>query len=566
MAERAVVVGSGAGGGIAAMVLAERGWDVVVMEKGPNFVGRIGRPNPRSLYSNDELKSNIRGFEDPDTIAEPRTYRRSASDAKPAAVGDINDLPSTVGGGTIHWDAKTPRFWDIDFKQRSMLGPVPGASVKDWPFSYRELVPFYQDVERLIGVQGDVHQLPATPTLQHAPRGTYQYPMPPGPPQYGSLQLAAGATSLGLHPYPTPMAINSRAYGGRPACNDCGFCSGYGCPIHARAGALAPLRHAVDAGAEVRPDTFVHTVRWSGRRATGVAFVGPAGRHHTMRADLVVLAGSAIESIRVAKLSRFPDPHRILGRYFMMHWLTTGFASFFSERMHAYRGRSTSHDLDDYADPDYPGAREAAQSAGLPYIRGGVCELGGSQEVMQEAMAYKMLLQETQPQQPFGTKFKQMMRASLLRDRLVGAEMIGEDLPYRTNFVDLDPKVRDANGFPVARITYSPGNFELTAQSFYIQELTKLMKAAGADVTAAVPNTSSDMYPVAQGDVPTGAHIMGGMAMGKDSKRFVCDEHGRVRAFDNVFVCDGAVFPTSGAMNPTLTIMATALRNARHFA
>ena len=124
----------------------------------------------------------------------------------------------------------------------------------------------------------------------------------------------------------------------------------------------------------------------------------------------------------------------------------------------------------------------------------------------------------------------------------------------------------DANGFPVARITYAPGNHELTAQRFYIQELTKLMKASGADVTAAVPNTSSDEFPVAQGDVPGGAHLMGGMAMGKDRKRFVCDGHGRVHELDNVFVCDGSVFVTSGAMNPTLTIMATALRNARHFA
>jgi gluconate 2-dehydrogenase alpha chain len=285
-----------------------------------------------------------------------------------------------------------------------------------------------------------------------------------------------------------------------------------------------------------------------------------------MRADLVVLAGSAIETIRLAKLSEFPDPHRLIGHYLMLHWFTTGFGSYFSERMHAYRGRSTSHDLDDFADPDYPGAQGAAQQSGLPYIRGGGGELGGSQEVIDEALTYKGLLEQSNPFKPFGTEFKQMMRASLLRDRLVGAEMIGEDLAYRRNFVDLDPKVRDANGFPVARITYAPGNHELTAQRFYIEELTKLVKAAGADVTAAVPNTSSGMFPVAQGDVPGGAHIMGGMAMGRNRRRFVCDDHGRVHTFDNVFVTDGSVFVTSGAMNPTLTIMAVALRSARHFA
>src|SRR2546423_7245950 len=106
---KAIVVGSGAGGAVAAMVLAERGWHVVVFEKGPNYVGDLRDPSPRSLFSNDELKSGYRGFEDPDTVSEPRTYRKHKSQKKPLAVGDVNDIPSTVGGGTIHWDAKTPR-------------------------------------------------------------------------------------------------------------------------------------------------------------------------------------------------------------------------------------------------------------------------------------------------------------------------------------------------------------------------------------------------------------------------------------------------------------------------
>src|SRR5438309_5451751 len=191
------------------MVLAERGWDVVVFEKGPNYLGDLRDPTPHTVLSNDELKSQYRGFEDPDVLSEPRTYRHNRHEKRPLATGDVNDLPSTVGGGTIHWDAKTPRFWDIDFKKRSMVGPVKGADVRDWPFTYHDLVPFYEDVERLIGVQGNVHALPADPTLKHAPRGKhYQYSMPPGPPQYGSLKLAQGATSMGLHPYPTPMAIN----------------------------------------------------------------------------------------------------------------------------------------------------------------------------------------------------------------------------------------------------------------------------------------------------------------------------------------------------------------------
>src|SRR5205807_5744715 len=74
-----------------------------------------------------------RYFEVPDPLTEPRVFRATASD--PGEVGDINQLAAVVGGGTVHWDAKVPRFWDIDFQQRSALGPFPGADVADWPFT-----------------------------------------------------------------------------------------------------------------------------------------------------------------------------------------------------------------------------------------------------------------------------------------------------------------------------------------------------------------------------------------------------------------------------------------------
>jgi choline dehydrogenase-like flavoprotein len=568
VADRAVVVGSGAGGSIAAMVLAEAGFDVLVLEKGRNRFANLTDPRPHTLFSNDELKSTIRSFEDPDPEADPRTYRRSPASEEPDHVGAVNPLPQTVGGGTVHWDAKTPRYWDIDFAKRSMLGPVPGADVRDWPFSYEEIAPFYDEVEALIGVAGDVRRLPAL-TRRHAPRSR-PLPMPPGRPQYSSLVAARGARLIGLHPYPTPMAINSVPYDGRPACNNCGFCSRYGCPIHARVGALAPLRRALLAGAELRPEAVVFRVRHDGRRATGVSWLDASGAERTERADVVVLAASAIETVRLALLSEVPDPHDQIGRYLMFHWFTAGFAMFLRERMHAYRGRSTTHAVDDLCDPDFPGipgvpaARLVARAAGLPYVRGGVLELGGTQDPIAEALLYQStILPLVSPRKPFGRAFKQLMRASLFRDRFFGIEMIGEDLAQPTNRVDLDPRVRDARGFPVARVTYAPHRHELVAQTIAIPVITLLLKAAGADVAAAIPETSSGPFPVAAGSVPGGAHIMGGMRMGRDPRRSVTDAFGRLHALENVLVADGSVFPTSGAHNPTLTIMATALRNAR---
>jgi choline dehydrogenase-like flavoprotein len=562
MADKAIVVGSGPGGSTAAMVLAEAGFDVVIIEKGNNYFRDLTSPTPKTLFSNDELKSAGRAFEDPDVEAEPRTYRRHASDAEPLATGFVNQLPTTVGGGTVHWDAKTPRFWDIDFSKLSMLGPVPDADIQDWPFDYAEIAPFYDEVERLIGVAGDRDSLPEL-LKRHAPRAN-QFVMPPGPPQYSSVLISQGASLLGLHPYPVPMAINSQTYDGRPACNDCGFCSRYGCPIHARVGALAPLRRALIAGAELRANTFVERIVHDGKRASGVTTIDAAGRRRTESADVVVLAGSAIESARMGLLSAFPDPNKLIGRFMMFHWFTSGFGASLKERYHAWRGRSTSHAVDDFSDPDFPGARLVAQAAGLPYFRGGVLELGGTQDPISEANTYRGLMPLLSPGKGFGRPFKQLMRASLLRDRLMGIEMVGEDLAQATNFVDLDPTLKDFRGLPVARVTYHPHNHEITAQRFYIPLIMALLKAAGADVTAAVPTMSSDAFPVGGGgDVPSNYHVMGGMRMSADPTKGVTNAHGRVHGLDNVLVADGSVFVGSGSHNPTLTIMATALRNTR---
>jgi gluconate 2-dehydrogenase alpha chain len=536
---------------------------VVVLEKGDLWFDDLSQPAPRSSFANDELKA-LRGFGLPDPVAEPRTYRWHGSDPddEPRFVGAIQALPQTVGGGTVHWDAKTPRFWDIDFRKRSLLGPIEGADVTDWPFAYDEIAPFYDEVEELIGVAGDVSALPAAPTLRHAPRER-ELPMPAGPPQLASLVAADGARKLDMSPFLVPMAINSQVYDGRPACNDCGHCSHHGCPIHARVGALAPLRRAVLAGAEVRPRAWVVDIATSGRRVTGVTWVDATGVAHREAADVVVLACLAIETVRLALLAGLPDPHRTVGTHFMQHWFTNATGIFLDRRLHGHRGRSTTHAVDDLADPDFPGARAAARAAGLPYVRGGTLELGGTQLPLGEATTYRELLAFLRPSKPFGREFKELMRSSVLRDRMCGIQMIGEDLPYRTNAVDLDPRVRDRSGRPVARITFSPGPHELVAQAFYRPWIAEILRRAGADHVTAVADAASDATPLAASPVPTTKHVIGGMRMGSDPAASATDAVGRYHQLDNLFVADGSVFPTSGAHNPTLTIMATALRNAR---
>ncbi|HUO39476.1 MAG TPA: hypothetical protein VMU34_17285, partial [Mycobacterium sp.] len=514
-ATKAIIVGSGAGGSMMAMVLAEAGWDVVIFEKGPSYYSNIDGDGPffPTVFSNDELKAT-RYFEQPDPLAFPRTFRKNASqNAANTYVGDVNDLSNQVGGTFPHSDCKTTRMWDIDFKGLSLLGPVDGADMADWPFEYSEIAPYYDELERLVGVQGDVGSIPAL-VQKHQPQQK-PFPMPPGAQQRSSLLLAKGAKRVGLHPFYFPMAINSVEYNGSPACNNCGFCSGYGCPISAKPVTLIPLRRALRTGrVDLRPLTQVLTVEFTGQRATGVAYLDPQGRPGGESADVVVLACSAVLTPHLALLSKLPDPYGRIGLRIMFQNFYDGFAVFLDQRVHAYKGRASTQCMFDFNDPDFPGARAFARLAGLPYIRAGLCELGGSQLPIAEANYYQQILGILPGVQFFGRPFKALMRASLLRDRLAGVYCFGTDLPYLTNNVTLDPTVKDFNGQPAPRITYQIGKFEKRSQDFFVPLLAAMCGASGAQLFAAVPqNLANSLGGVAP---PSGEHTMGGMQMGVD--------------------------------------------------
>ena len=546
----AIIVGSGPGGATAADVLTAAGWSVVIFERGRNHLIDLADPNRLATdFSNDELKFTHRHFLGPDPWLEPRTFRTSENDGDHAYVGDVNNLPATVGGGGTHADGKLPRFREEDFQLLSERGPVEGAAVADWPLDYAEVEPFYAEAETLIGVAGDAN---ANPFAAHR---SGPFPMPPGAPMYGATISAAAAERAGLHPYPAPTGCNSVAYGGRPACNNCGFCAGYGCPIHAKGDPVAMLQRALLTGrAALRPESYVSRIVRRNGRATGVEWVGPDGSVRTETAGHVVVAGGAMETPRLLQLSGIDHP--LIGRHVTFHFQTYVMGHM-PMRIHGHKGRAVTHVHDDHMIPD-AASKAAARAAGLPWIKGGMVEHAGpGPNPIQEAQLY-----------PWGRAHKEGMRASPMREHLWGFCMQGEDLPVPANRVDLDPTVRDVRGFPVARVTHRPHRMELAASAHYAGVLEAVLKEAGAEWTVATtsPGEEGGEYGGFLSPIPVSRHVMGTTRMGTDPASSVCDRWGRLHDLPNVMVADSSVFVTASGYGPTLTLVALALRNARALA
>ena len=544
----AVIVGSGPGGSTVAEVLTAAGWSVIVLEKGQNHLLELAPPyGPLGHFSNDEIKCVQRHFLGPDPIIEPRTFRRSEADGDRLMVGHVNALPCTVGGGGVHADGKLPRFREDDFRLRSALGPVDGADVVDWPITYDDLEPYYAEAERAIGVAGEE----ANP---FAAWRSGPYPMPPGPDMFGAVISMAAASDAGLHPYRAPTGANSQPYDGRPACNNCGFCGWYGCPIEAKGDPVAMLRRALRTGrCEVRPESHVTDVLLdgSGRTATGVRYLDRDRAAHEVRARFVVLAAGAFETPRLLLRNGVGNSSDLVGRNLMYHFQTLSVGAF-PFRLHGMRGRSVTGAHDDHIVGDAAQAA-AAREAGLPWLRGGLVEHGGAGQPVQESLIYGA-----------GAHHGASMRDSSLRDRLWVFTMQGEDLAQPGNRIDLDPSVRDAWGFPAGRVTYASHRHELAETAHVAPILEAVLKAAGAEwtVTSTSPPLGADADLTPLGIAPASYHIMGTCRMGDDPASSVVSPEGRFWDVDNLLCADSSVFATSAGYNPTLTIAALAARAA----
>lgn len=564
MSGEAIVIGSGAAGSVTAWELARQGWSVTVLERGRHLRAGLGRRPSGKLgtrYSSDEIKS-IRQLGFPDGLLEPYTARTQAearAGVARSAQGALGQLGAAVGGTSLHYNAKFPRFFRQDFEQRSTLGPVAGAQVADWPIGYDDLAPFHDEVERRIGVQGDLAAMPARSRAQSPRRRPFA--MAPNPTTYVGSLLAEAAAQVGYTAFPQPAAVNSRTFDGRPACTSCGLCSGFGCPINARGDALVSFLNPAMRSGRVRvvARAFAYRVDTTrnGRRATGVRYVDEGGRRRRLAADVIVLAGSPINTARLLLLSAgaaHPDGlgnrSGQVGRNMMFHSFTLA-AAVLPQDVHPNRGQSNSLQVDDLVGP-FTGPE--VRALGLPYVKGGLVQVGGGVPLMSEAGMLAGYLGH-------GLLHKQAMRLGLLHARVAGSQLVGEDLPQAANRVDLDPGVKDFRGFPAARITYSAHRHEQAAAAL----LGARMEAWHARVPGAL-GAAIIPFPLISSSIPATAHLAGTARMGRDPRTSVCDPAGRLHDVEGVYVADASTFPTFPGFNPTNTIMANALRIARGIA
>src|SRR6201998_2522240 len=289
-----VIVGSGAAGGILAKELSTNGFRVVVLEQGPYLT--------ESDFTHSEVEiltqNTLTNHPELQPTSFPKTPEEKATPQRAVLYGRC------VGGTSVHFTANFWRFHEIDFVERSKIGPIAGTGFTDWPITYADLEPYYTKVEWEIGVSGLAHASPFDP-----PRSK-PYPMPPLPTKSSGVIFERAARKLGWHPYPAPMAILSQPRAGRSACVNCGFCLAFGCEVGAKSTSLSA---ALPAGGstgrcEIRPNCYVHKIETDKNgRAIGALYFDAKKNTVLQKAKAVILCANGAETPRLLLLSSSPQ-------------------------------------------------------------------------------------------------------------------------------------------------------------------------------------------------------------------------------------------------------------------
>ena len=496
----AIVIGSGFGGGMAAHVLVDAGCRVLMIERGdwvargpdnwqPENVGLLGR-----YYS----------------AASPyRQIGRRGSQL----IGAFH----CVGGPSVFYGGVALRFREADFDPDP--GVVAGSGAR-WPFQYPELEPYYSWAEQLLGVAGQAGIDPTDP-----PR-SMPYQAPPAPYAAVTRRIAAAAESLGLHPFPLPLAINHRAGPGRSPCQDCRTCDGFACAVEAKNDiATMLIRPLIGRGLDLATNTVVTRLENDGERITSVTAVDRhSGRVTSCQAERIFLAAGALASphlVLASQLARLNPGGHVIGRFLMRHLNDVVLGAFPGEpdREHRFHKQLGIHDF-------YLGDPSLDQPRG---------KLGAIQQL---ATPPASLVRANLP--------RGLSALAGLVNHLTGLMTITEDQPDYANRVYLGSG-SDEYGLPQLLIDHRHSARDRAAGRALRTRAREILRRAGAWAS----------YCHRQG---TFSHALGTMRIGLDPGISALDPDGRFRGLENLYVVDGSALATSGGVNPSLTIAAMALR------
>lgn len=522
-----VIVGSGASGSIAAMVLAQAGIRTVCLEQG-------GWWQP-GQYPHTHADWEWRRATDWATAV---NVRRKPQDYPVDTTDEATLMWSGVGGSTTIYTATWPRFRPSDFRKGIEHGLAP-----DWPISYEDLAPFYDETDVLAGVSG----WPGDPAIP--PRGPFQ--TRPLPPSRMGRAAARAFERLGWHWWPMPCAILAEDYDGRPACLNCGACQN-GCPtgaLNSTGRTIWPK--ALAAGCELRTHARVERIETDARgRATGVIYVDRmSGVRHVQPADIVIVAANGVGTPRLLLLSaggKHPDglANRSdqVGRNLMHHVLSIA-ECWVEEPTDSHMGVvSSAHICEEFAETD--------PSRG--FVNGFTIHV-----VRQNGAGYQALGSHSGRAVPWGEHHHQAFREQF--GHSIGLLLVGDDLPQATNCVTLSDSVSDSSGLPAPRIAYALHENDRRLIRFAADRARDI--ATAADAKAFQLN---DFGLSSTGYAPPAWHLLGTARMGDDPEISVVDRWHRAHDCPNLYVIDGAVMPSGAAVNPTSTISALALRAARN--
>ncbi|MCB1901393.1 GMC family oxidoreductase [Cognatazoarcus halotolerans] len=503
-----VIVGSGAGGGTLADELTRQGVDVVILE--------AGKHHTQDDFENDEWAMFAKISWLDKRISAGGWHHTETYPNLPAWI------VKGVGGSTMHWSGLALRFMEHEFKTRTTYGDVPGANVLDWPISYEELAPYYEVAERKMGVAG-----------------TKASGLPPMPPNNHYKVIEAGARKIGYKEIVRPVASNTRPNDGRPACQQIGYCM-QGCKIGAKWSTLySEIPRAMKTGhAELRPQSMVLRIEHdSSGKATGVLYADKDGNHHLQKARVVCVAGNSIESPRLllnSASSQFPNglanSSGQVGRNYMNH-TTAAALTINPGPVYMYRGFDIAAVVSD----------EVANNTRRGFVGG----------YHLEGLALHL---------PFTAAFmkpggwgREVSSALEMYDHMSCVWVCGEDLAQEENSITLHPTEKDQHGLPIPIVTKTDHTNDAAMRRHGLAQWRKLSEAVGATRVIDMPP-----YPA--------SHNMGTNRMSAKARDGVVNKWGQTHDIKNLFVSDGSQFTSSGAANPTLTIVALAIRQAEYIA